>query len=118
MKAKNVTPTPIAQRFPALAVFASASLSLLSGCASSEKFTKLRVTDYRGGTLAEYTARGPIRSVEGGYAITAVERTSGAPHRILSKYPEGWKTTVLGPRIYHWIAEKPAWLEEREAVEE
>ena len=109
------TSLPRVVMFAALGVW---SLGAFSGCARSEKFTKLRVTDYRGATLAEYTARGAIRPVEGGYRINAVERESGAPFRILSKYPDGWKTTVLGPRVSHWRGEKPAWLAEREADEE
>ena len=100
------------------AVLATWSLGAFSGCARSEKYTKLRVTDYRGATISEYTARGGIRPVEGGYRINAVERESGPPYRMLSKYPDGWKTTVLGPRISHWRAEKPDWLAEREADEE
>lgn len=94
-----------------------ATLALLAGCASkstSPDFTALRVSNYRGETIAEYTARGPIKSVEGGYEIHAVERWSPGPHRVHSKYPYGWDTTVLGPRIQHWPTVKPAWLDERE----
>jgi hypothetical protein len=87
---------------------------LLPACAPSEKFTRLRVSDYRGETLAEYTARGGIRPVEGGYRIMAVERISGHPYPTLSKYPLGWHAVVLGPRVSHWRVEKPAWLAERE----
>ena len=93
-------------------------LPLLYGCAPSAKFTKLRVSNYRGTTLSEYTARGAIYPVEGGYRIIAVERESGTPHRVLSRYPDGWQVTVLGPRVTHWRTEKPDWLVEREAKTE
>ncbi len=93
------------------------SALLLPGCASpttSTKYTAIRVSTYRGETLAEYVARGPISPVEGGYRIHAVERRSGAPFSQLSKYPYGWDTTVIGPRIHYWRVWKPGWLAEWE----
>jgi hypothetical protein len=95
------------------ALLALAIALLLPACAgrqTSTKFTGLRVSTYRGETLAEYVARGPIQSVEGGYKIHAVERHSGAPYAQRIQYPYGWDTTVLGPRIHTWPTEQPAWL--------
>jgi hypothetical protein len=116
--------TPIARPLPLhysrllrLVLLLVSGTILLPGCAlrqTSSKFTALRASTYRGETLAEYIARGPIRPVEGGYRIHAVERRSGAPFSQLTKYPYGWDTTVLGPRIHHWRTTKPAWLAEWE----
>ncbi len=46
--------------------------------------------------------------------VTAVERESGPPYPTLSKYPDGWRTTVTGPNIMHWRCAKPLWLYDRE----
>jgi hypothetical protein len=86
---------------------------LLPACGSrqtSSKFTAIRVSTYRGETLSEYVARGPIQRADGGYKIHAVERRSGAPYVQHSRYPYGWDTTVIGPRIHRWPTEKPDWL--------
>ena len=85
-----------------------AALVLTSGCAS--RYTKLRVTGHRGELLAEWVARGHIERVERGYRITAVERISGPPFSLLSKYPDGWRTTVTGPHILRWRCGQPYWL--------
>jgi hypothetical protein len=77
---------------------------------TSAKFTALRVSTYRGETLSEYVARGPVQKVEGGFKIHAVERRSAPPYAQRSRYPYGWDTTVLGPRIHRWETEKPDWL--------
>jgi hypothetical protein len=52
-----------------------------------------------------------VRKVETSYRITAVERLTG-PYMVLSKYPDGWKTTVIGPHIARWPCGKPLWLHE------
>ena len=90
-----------------------AALVLMAGCGSGH-FTKLRVTNHRGEILAEWVARGVVLPTDRGYRITAVERLSGEPHPILSKYPDGWHTTVTGPHILHWQCGKPFWLYELE----
>ena len=90
-----------------------AVLVLAGGCASGH-YTKLRVTNHRGEIMAEWVARGHILRSEKGYRITAVERRSGPPHPIFSKYPDGWHTTVTGPHILHWRCGKPFWLYELE----
>ena len=86
-----------------------AALVFTAGCAS-ERFTKLRVTNHRGEVLAEWVARGYVLRSEQGDRITAVERLSGPPHPILSRYPDGWHTTVTGPHILRWRSGKPFWL--------
>lgn len=91
---------------------------LLPACAShqtSPQFTALRVSNQRGEMLAEYVARGPVWSVEGGYRIHAIERRSPPPFPQFNKYPYGWDTTVLGPRIHTWPVGKPYWLMDWEA---
>ena len=94
---------------------ACALLLFLCGCQSysvfgNPRYTKLRATDYRGRLIADWVAVGWVRNVEGGYRITAVERLTGPPHMVLSKYPDGWKTTVVGPHIARWPCGKPLWL--------
>ena len=100
-------------KFPRLPLLLAAALTLATGCAS-QRFTRLRVTDHHGAVLAEWVARGFIRRSEQGYRITAVERVSGPPFAIVSRYPEGWRTTVTGPHILHWRSGKPLWLYELE----
>ena len=92
-----------------------AALVFTAGCTSghsdhSGHYTKLRVTNHRGEVLAEWVARGYVLRSEQGYRITAVERLSGPPHPILSRYPDGWHTTVTGPHILRWRSGKPFWL--------
>lgn len=90
-----------------------ASALLLTGCQNT--FTRLRATNHRDELIAEWTARGRIIPLErGGYRIKAVERFSGEPHGTYTRYPDGWKTTVQGPHIWHWRCPKPAWLAELE----
>jgi hypothetical protein len=92
-----------------------AALMLLAGCqTSSTIFTKLRVTNYRDEVISEWVARGPIFPIERGYRITAVERISGPPYSMLNTYPDGWRTTVVGPHIRLWRCSEPAWLAEFE----
>lgn len=94
-----------------------AALCFTAGCASgfgAHRFTKLRVTNHRGEFLAEWVTRGPVRRIDQGYRITAVERQSAPPHALLVKYPDGWKTTVTGPHILRWRCGQPHWLYESE----
>ena len=114
-------PPPAARRFSLPLLLTICGALLLPGCSSrqtSAKFTAIRASTYRGETLAEYVARGPIHPVEGGYQIHAVERRSGAAYSTITKYPLGWDTTVLGPRIHHWRTTKPDWLAEWEEGQE
>ena len=86
---------------------------LLVGCQTrqtSTHYTALRVSTYRGKLIAEYIARGPVTPTDGGFQIHAVERRSTAPYPQYNRYPYGWDTTVVGPRIHHWRVAKPDWL--------
>ena len=87
-----------------------AALTLLAGCQSN--YTRLRVTNPRGERIADWVAIGPIVPVDNGYRITAVERISGPPYPILTRYPDGWRTTAVGPNIRHWRCPAPDWLRE------
>ncbi len=89
-----------------------ALLTLLAGCQNS--FTKFEVTNHRDQFIAEWVARGSVIPIERGYRITAIERRSGPPYSTLTRYPDGWRTTVVGPHIRRWSCPKPAWLAERE----
>ncbi len=98
-------------------LLALAALALLAGCETGHhetKYTKLRVTDEHDNLIAEWVAKGYLLRVDKGYRITAVERLSGPPHPILSKYPDGWRTTVTGPHILRWRCGEPYWLYERD----
>lgn len=102
-------------KFPRL--LALVALLLVTGCVTDQqesKYTKLRVTDEQGDLIAEWVAKGYVLRVDKGYRITAVERLSAPPHPILSKYPDGWRTTVTGPHILRWQCGKPYWLYELE----
>lgn len=86
-----------------------AALPLLAGC---ETYTRLRITNPRGELIADWVARGPVWHVEEGYRITAVERTEGCPYPLTARYPDGWRTTVVGANIRRWRCNKPAWLDD------
>ncbi len=102
-------------KFPRPAVLLLlAAVLLTTGCQTFErrpaKYTMLRVTDHQGAMLAEWVAKGYVQPIERGYRITAVERLSGSPYRIRSRYPDGWRTTVTGPHILSWPCGEPYWL--------
>ena len=101
-----------AMKFPRT-ILLLAALLLTAGCAS-HRYTRLRVTNHRGEVIAEWVARGAIHRSDRGYRITAVERESGEPYPLLSKYPDGWRTTVVGPHILRWRCGEPYWLYEIE----
>jgi hypothetical protein len=83
---------------------------------SSDRFTRLRASNYRDEVIAEWTARGKVVSLaRGGYRITAVERISAPPMRNYTRYPDGWVTTVQGAHIWKWECGKPLWLAEMES---
>lgn len=91
---------------------------MLSACCHSTyhgTYTRLRVTNPRGELIADWVAVGPIWPVERGYCITAVERISGPPRPILTRYPDGWRTAAVGPNIRHWRCPAPDWLQESDA---
>jgi hypothetical protein len=69
------------------------------------------VTNPRGELIAEWVARGYVYHNEVGYRITAVERMDAERFSKPARYPDGWRTTVVGPVIHHWRCAKPAWLE-------
>lgn len=93
-----------------------AAATLLAGCLSTHpRYTRLRVTNPRGELIADWVAVGPITRVENGYRTTAVERTSGPPYSTLTRYPDGWPTTAVGPNISHWHCPAPDWLQEFES---
>ncbi|WP_157447622.1 hypothetical protein [Chthoniobacter flavus] len=79
-----------------------------------DTFTKLRVTNVRGELVAEWIARGYITPLERGYGIDAVERRTAPPFATVAHYPDGWRTTAVGPNIHHWRCPKPLWLAEYE----
>jgi len=89
-----------------------AATLLFCGCQST--FTRFRVTNYRDELVSEWISRGFVMPLERGYGITAVERISGPPYSVVSRYPDGWPTVVVGPHIQHWHCSRPQWLAEYE----
>lgn len=91
---------------------------LLAGCQTpptilgGPSYTKLTVTDFEGEQIAEWIAEGLVRPVEQGYSIRAVQRTSGGAYPVVTKYPNGWRSTVTGPNIVKQPVDKPDWLAE------
>lgn len=83
------------------------AFAFLTGC---QTYTKFTVTDHQGERIADWIAEGSVKKVEQGYEIKAVERHSGPPDVVVNKYPNGWRTTVVGPNIVRQPVEKPAWL--------
>ncbi len=90
------------------------ALAFLTGC---QTYTKLSVTDHQGDRIADWIAEGSVKKVDQGYAIKAVERHSGPPNEVVNKYPNGWRTTVVGPNIVRQSVDKPAWLFDLDAKE-
>ena len=90
------------------------ALAFLTGC---QTYTKLSVTDHQGDRIADWIAEGSVKKVDQGYAIKAVERHSGPPNEVVNKYPNGWRTTVVGPNIVRQYVDKPAWLFDLDAKE-
>lgn len=85
---------------------------ILTGC---QTYTRLSVTDLEGDRVADWVAEGSVKKVEQGYAIKAVERRSGPPNEVVTKYPNGRHTTVVGANIILQPVDKPAWLAELDA---
>jgi hypothetical protein len=81
-----------------------------AGCETSRRYTKFRVTNYRGELVADWIAEGNYRKVDNGFRIKAIERTSGPPHSLTTRYPNGWNTHIEGPHIVYWQCGKPWWL--------
>jgi hypothetical protein len=85
------------------------TLPFLAGCETT--YTRLRVTNPRGELIADWVARGYVWRTEEGYRITALERTDGRPYPKTTYYPDGWRTTVVGPYVRRWRCAKPGWLD-------
>jgi hypothetical protein len=92
---------------------------MLSGCAMSytnnvitrnRSFRKVRVTDLQGSMIAEWIADGSVWRYGRGYRFKAVQRLSGPPYAIFSKYPHGRNVYVDGPNIVVMPCGKPQWL--------
>ena len=91
---------------------ALASAACQTSTSRNARYTKFRVTNYRGELVADWIAEGRFRKVDNGFRIKAVERTSAPPFVQHMRYPNGWNTTVDGPHIVYWNCGKPLWLYE------
>lgn len=97
------------------------ALTLLPGCAVSytnnlftrnRVYRKVRITDPQGVLLADWIAEGRVRKKGEGFRFKAVQRLSGPPYSVLSKYPQGRNVYVDGPNIVVMPCGKPVWLYE------
>ena len=77
-------------------------------------YRKVRITDLQGHLIADWVAEGRVWSYGKGYRFNAVERRTGGPYPVLSKYPQGRKVIVDGPNIAVMPTGKPLWLYEIE----
>ena len=78
-------------------------------------YRKVRVTDLQGQLIADWVAEGRVWSYGKAYRFNAVERRTGGPYPVLSKYPQGRKVIVDGPNIVVLPTGKPLWLYEIES---
>lgn len=94
------------------------AFSFLSGCqtySGSQTYTKFTVSNHQGDRVAEWIAEGHVSKIEHGYAIKAIERHSGSTNEVVNRYPNGWRTMVVGPNIVRQPVDKPQWLVELDA---
>jgi hypothetical protein len=80
----------------------------LTGCQTT--YTRLTVTEFDGAPVSEWVAEGWVRKVDQGYAIRAVERHVAGPPPVTRRFPNGWRTLVVGANILREEIDKPAWL--------
>jgi hypothetical protein len=90
-----------------------------AGCAyTNNPFTRHRyyrrvhITDFQGYLVADWIAEGPVWSYSPGYRFRAVERRSGGPIPVVSRYPNGHNVKVSGENIAIMPCEKPLWLKQ------
>jgi hypothetical protein len=83
-------------------------LLALTGCQTT--YTRLTVTNYDGEPVSDFVAEGAINKREHGYDIRAVERYVEGPTPVTRRFPNGWRTTVVGANILVQEVDKPAWL--------
>src|SRR4030095_1578256 len=97
-----------------LPLFALALVS--SGCAVFDRsnvltrepvYRKVLVTDLHGVLIADWVAEGRVWSYGKAFRFNAVERLTGGPYPVLSKYPQGRKVIVDGPNIVVFPTGKP-----------
>ena len=73
-------------------------------------YRKVVVTDLEGTLISSWIAEGPVWSYAPGYRFRAMERLSGGPIPVKTRYPNGWNVKVNGPNIVVMPCEKPQWL--------
>jgi hypothetical protein len=88
---------------------------LLTGCQTT--YHHVTVTNFDGEVVSEWVTEGPIRRNDQGYAVRAVERTVYGAHPVVRRFPNGWRTNIVGPNILREEVEKPDWLEAIDAGE-
>ena len=84
------------------------ALLALTGCTTT--YTRLTVTNFDGERVSDWVAEGSVVRSEQGYQIRAVERTAEGAHPVTRRYPNGWRTVVVGAHVVMEEIDKPAWL--------
>jgi hypothetical protein len=84
------------------------ALLALTGCQTT--YTRLTVTNFDGERVSDWVAEGSVVRSEQGYQIRAVERSVEGAHPVTRRFPNGWRTVVVGAHIMMEEIDKPAWL--------
>jgi excinuclease UvrABC helicase subunit UvrB len=87
----------------------------LTGCQTT--YTRMTITNFDGERVSQFIAEGGIRKTEQGYLIRAVERTVEGAHPVTRRFPNGWRTVVVGANILREEIDKPDWLVSLDAGE-
>jgi hypothetical protein len=95
----------------------------LSGCVTTRRsnfitrhnvYRTVRLTDYQGHLVADWLAEGWVWRYGTGYRFLAMERLSGGPYPMRTRYEYGRKVIINGPNIVVTPCEKPEWLRARD----
>jgi hypothetical protein len=98
-----------------LPLFALAALVALTGCQTT--YRRLTVTNFDGEPVSTFVSEGRIYKREHGYDIRAVERYVDGPHPVSRRFPNAWRTTVVGANVVVEEIDKPDWLVAMDAGE-
>ena len=91
----------------------------LNGCVTTRRsnfltrnnvYRNIRVTDFQGHLVADWIAEGRVWRYGQGYRFRAMERLSGGPIPVRSRYPYGRKVIINGTNIVVSPCDKPEWL--------
>lgn len=99
-------------------LLAATSLLCVSSCTTPDKplikpvYRHVEVSDLEGKFIASYISEGYVDRTETGFKFKCIERTSGEPYPVTTRYPNGKPTNISGPNIIVSPTVKPDWLAE------